>query len=96
MKAFGHGLRFCAPTPIIWATAAAQPVVQPPADPQGVLVRVAAKIAVSRKRIPNFTCVETVTRDYHQPAATLSRAWLGTAGIEKASYQGPDFASSAH
>jgi hypothetical protein len=39
-----------------------------------VLVRVAAKLAVNEKRIPNFTCVETITRDYYQPGETRPRA----------------------
>jgi hypothetical protein len=56
----------------IWAITNAQPSSR--ADPQDVLVRVAAKLAVTEKRIPNFTCVETVTRDYYQPASTLPRA----------------------
>jgi hypothetical protein len=56
----------------LWAIAAAQPSSS--ADPQDLLARVAAKLAVTEKRIPNFTCVETVTRDYYQPASTLPRA----------------------
>jgi hypothetical protein len=43
-------------------------------DPQDLLVRVAAKLEATEHRIPNFTCVETVTRDYYQAASTLPRA----------------------
>ncbi len=55
----------------LWSIAAAQPSSS--ADPQVVLTRVTAKLAVTETRIPNFTCVETVTRDYYQPASTLAR-----------------------
>lgn len=68
MKALKHGSILVA----IWAIANAQPSSR--ADPQDVLVRVAAKLAVTEMRIPNFTCVETVTRDYYQPGMTLPRA----------------------
>ena len=34
----------------------------------------AAKLAATEHRIPNFTCVETVTRDYYQPGETRPRA----------------------
>jgi hypothetical protein len=56
----------------LWSIADAQPSSS--ADPQDVLARVAAKLEATERRIPNFTCVETVTRDYYQPASTLPRA----------------------
>jgi len=44
-------------------------------DPEEVLKRVTARILAAGKRIPNYTCVEAVQRDYFQPAAaTLPRA----------------------
>ncbi len=43
-------------------------------EPVQVLQRVIAKIAENNRRIPNFTCVETVTREYYQPAAPVQRA----------------------
>jgi hypothetical protein len=55
----------------IWAIAKAQPSSS--ADPQDVLARVTAKLAVTETRIPNFTCVETVTRDYYQPGEARPR-----------------------
>ena len=68
VNALKHGSILAA----LWAIAAAQPSSS--ADPQAVLARVSAKLAVTETRIPNFTCVETVTRDYYQPATTLPRA----------------------
>jgi hypothetical protein len=56
----------------LWAIANGQP--SSGAEPQDVLVRVAAKLAVTEKRIPNLTCVETVTRNYYRPESTLPRA----------------------
>jgi hypothetical protein len=67
-------LRFGFLAATIWATATAQSSLNPAADPRDVLVRVAAKLAATEKRIPNFTCVETVTRDYYQPGETRPRA----------------------
>jgi hypothetical protein len=44
-------------------------------DPAEVLRRVTAKILAAGERIPNYTCVETVNRDFFRPeAATLPRA----------------------
>ena len=44
-------------------------------DPAEVMSRVTARILAAGKRIPNYTCVEAVQRDYFQPAAaTLPRA----------------------
>ena len=44
-------------------------------DPVEVLRRAVAKVAATRKTLPNYTCVQTVTRHYFRPAAaTLSRA----------------------
>jgi hypothetical protein len=56
----------------IWAIATAQPASS--ADPQDLLARVTAKLAMTETRIPNFTCVETVTRDYYQPGEARPRA----------------------
>ncbi len=38
-------------------------------DPPEVLKRAAERVRASAKEIPNYTCVETVTRDYLEPAA---------------------------
>ncbi len=44
-------------------------------DPPGVLRRATEKVLASAKEIPNYTCVETVSRDYLEPAAvSLPRA----------------------
>jgi hypothetical protein len=44
-------------------------------DPVDVLTRATAKVLASAKSIPNYTCVETVRRDYFEPAAaTIPRA----------------------
>jgi len=43
------------------------------ADPRDLLGRVAAKLEATERRIPNFTCVETVTRDYYYPQESLQR-----------------------
>jgi hypothetical protein len=44
-------------------------------DPVEVLKRVAQNARASADHAPNYTCVETVTRDYYRPAAaTLPRA----------------------
>lgn len=57
---------------VIWAITNAQ--TPSTVDPQGVLARVSAKLAAAEQRIPNFTCVKTVTRDYYKSEATLPRA----------------------
>jgi hypothetical protein len=45
------------------------------ADPAGVLTRVIAQVLATGRNLPNYTCVETVTRDSFRPAAaTLPRA----------------------
>jgi len=38
-------------------------------DPAEVLKRVTAKVLASCRNVPNYTCVQTVTRDYYRPAA---------------------------
>src|SRR5207248_3521337 len=38
-------------------------------DPEEVLKRVTAKAVAARKVFPNYTCVETVTRNFFRPAA---------------------------
>ena len=44
-------------------------------DPVEVLRRATQKVLASARSIPNYTCVETVSRDYFEPvAATLPRA----------------------
>ena len=44
-------------------------------DPPEVLRRATEKVLASAKEIPNYTCVETVSRDYLEPAAaSLPRA----------------------
>jgi hypothetical protein len=43
------------------------------ADPAEVLHRVLLKLRESLKVIPNYTCVETVTRDFYIPIAPLRR-----------------------
>jgi hypothetical protein len=44
-------------------------------DPLEVLRRATGKVLASAKEIPNYTCVETVSRDYLEPAAaSLPRA----------------------
>ena len=44
-------------------------------DPTEVLRRATEKALASAKEIPNYTCVETVSRDYLEPAAvSLPRA----------------------
>jgi hypothetical protein len=44
-------------------------------DPAEVLRRATEKVLASAKEIPNYTCVETVSRDYMEPAAAaLPRA----------------------
>jgi hypothetical protein len=44
-------------------------------DPPEVLKRATEKVLASAKEIPNYTCVETVSRDYLEPAAaSLPRA----------------------
>jgi len=41
-----------------------------PYDPQVVLGRVVAKVLENNRRVPNYTCVETLTRRYFKPPAT--------------------------
>jgi hypothetical protein len=44
-------------------------------DPAAVIQRVTAKVMATGRRIPNYTCVQTVNRDTYRPiAATLPRA----------------------
>src|ERR1700720_3604627 len=44
-------------------------------DPVEVLKLVTRKVLAGTKDIPNYTCVETVTRDFFRPAAaTIPRA----------------------
>jgi hypothetical protein len=38
-------------------------------DPAEVLSRAARKVAATTRHIPNYTCVETVSRQYFRPAA---------------------------
>jgi hypothetical protein len=40
-------------------------------DPTEVLKRATQRVLDSARRIPNYTCVETVTRDYREPIAAL-------------------------
>lgn len=42
-------------------------------DPAAVLRRVIAKVLAAKDRIPNYTCVETVNREYFRPAAATLR-----------------------
>ena len=42
-------------------------------DPAEALSRVLAKVRASLRRIPNYTCVETVTRQFFVPAAPVRR-----------------------
>lgn len=39
-------------------------------DPDEVLSRAILKVQASVQSLPNYTCVETVSRDYFEPAAT--------------------------
>jgi hypothetical protein len=41
-------------------------------DPAAVLLRVQAKVRKRADNLPNYTCVETVTRDYYRARATSS------------------------
>jgi hypothetical protein len=43
-------------------------------DPSEVLNRVILKVRENSRRIPNYACVETVTRDYYTPLAQTPRA----------------------
>ncbi len=44
-------------------------------DPSEVMKRVRANVAASTRRVPNYTCVQTVNRDYYEPVdASLPRA----------------------
>jgi hypothetical protein len=43
-------------------------------DPSDVLVRAIAKVRENARRVPNFTCVETVTRDYYVALAPIERS----------------------
>jgi hypothetical protein len=44
------------------------------ADPAATLSRVLAKAREDLKRIPNYTCVQTVTREFFTPAAPVKRS----------------------
>ena len=56
-----------------WAIGFAAPGAE--YDPVEVLRRATQKVLASARSIPNYTCVETVRRDYFEPAAaTLPRA----------------------
>ena len=43
-------------------------------NPDEVIRRVTEKVVASAAHIPNYTCVESVLRNYYWPAATLSRS----------------------
>ena len=63
---------FLGPVLALWAAAAAQGADH---DPIQVLRRVTAKVRQTGSRLPNFTCVETVDRNYFHPgAAELQRS----------------------
>ncbi len=42
-------------------------------DPAAVLLRVLAKVRADLRGVPNYTCVETVTREFYVPAAPVRR-----------------------
>ena len=42
-------------------------------DPTVVVARATLKVRATRRMLPNFTCVETVTRVFFRPASTLNR-----------------------
>src|SRR5215475_8228137 len=60
-------------------------------DPWEVLARVRAKASLSAERAPNYTCVETVKRDFYRPvAATLHRPCAGI--LAQREHPSPDMA----
>jgi hypothetical protein len=55
---------------LVFALAALTPLAAQEVDPTDVLMRFRDRVVANGERIPNYTCVETVTRDVYDPALT--------------------------
>ena len=72
----------CLLGPAAWLPAAGR-------DPAAVLQGAAAKVIAAAEHLPNYTCVETVTRQFYRPmASTLPRACSVT--LEQRKHPTPD------
>jgi hypothetical protein len=54
---------------VLFALLLAIPAVAEEYDPTEVLIRLRDQVLAHGVRIPNYICVETIARDYYEPAA---------------------------